>query len=118
MDQFIEVTLGGLDAVCVDPDQGFFREGHRDSYKILCKVPAAWVGTGDLPQRLLKLAESVNTDQTNALLEQGSMVGHFLLKGIDYRILGNEAPQDADRHGYCIVGEDGRYQWSKPTNPQ
>jgi hypothetical protein len=80
MEHFIEITLTGYDALCVDPNQGFFREGRRDSYKILCKVPAAWVGAEDFPQRLLSLAESVNTDQTNALLQQGSMVGHFLLK--------------------------------------
>ena len=112
MDRFIEVTLNGYDALCVDPEQGFFREGRPDSYKILCKVPAAWIGTADLPERLLWVAESVNTDSTNALLQHGAMVGHFLVKSIDYRILDDQTPEARGGNGYYLVAEDGSHQWA------
>jgi hypothetical protein len=112
MDQFIEVTLKGYDALCVDPDQGFFQPGAPGSYTILTKVPASWIGTNGLPNRLFTVAECVNTDQSNALLAQGSMVGHFLVKFIDYRILGDHPPDVIGpcRCPACCTGEQ-RQEW-------
>jgi hypothetical protein len=113
MDRFVELTLNGCDALCVDPQHGFFREGHPDSYKILCKVSAAWIGADDLALKLLDVAQGVNTDQTNALLEHGSMVGHFLLRNLEYRMLDDGAPEVAASLRYYLVAEDGTYQTVK-----
>jgi hypothetical protein len=40
------------------------------------------------------------------------MVGHFLLKFIDYQILGDHAPDVACRCPSCCTGEE-RQQWSR-----
>jgi hypothetical protein len=93
VDQFIELTLSGFDALCVDAALCIFEanQDRPDSYRLLCKVPATWIGTDELPQWLFNVAACVNTDQSINLLRQGAMVGHLVLRHIDYRILGDRA---------------------------
>ena len=91
MDRFIELTLHGHDALCIDFNHYFFQPGHPESYSFVCRIPDSWIEASDLLHRLYHIADYVNTEQSNALIRHGAAVGHHLLSSVSYRLLDNQS---------------------------
>ena len=88
MDQFVHVTLKGVDAYCPDVFESLLIQMNTkriDHY--LLKVPSGWITSEDLPQKLARVAYSINDWFSAYLMQEGSAGGYVVPNKIEYEIL-------------------------------